>query len=141
MTSSPPVLWKGPYCCVVTSSEEYEPVTPPSPAPSTYNRWIYQLEPVTWNLTENYLDPPASGDRPFQFEKALNMAELKNTGTEIMGIPANQIPSGFSLAAIPDDTVVMAWVSAAVEDENGIGHLCLFYAMNQFTGSCTGFAP
>lgn len=142
MKVGPPTPWKGPYCCMVKSSEDYEPVTPPSPAPATYHRWVYKLEPMRWNPGDNYLSPAGTANSDAQlFLGALNLAELRNTGTEIMGISTSQIPSGFSLEAVPDETIVMAWLAPAVEDENGIKNLCVFYAMNQYSGTCSGFAP
>ena len=139
--AGPPVIWKGPYCCRVVESEQYIPDTPPTnpPANNAYNRWIYRLTVATWQSQANYLEFGSESmiEGVNEFKNCLNLAELNNTHLEIMGVQRSQIPSGFTLDPIDNGSFVMAWIAPAASDDNDIENLCVFYAMNQYSGTCT----
>lgn len=72
---------------------------------------------------------------------ALNLSELNNSATDIMGIDPTNIPAGFALQPVPNGTFVWCW-TAYTPWEDGVtkpgasGFLVLFEFTNQLDGTC-----
>ena len=102
-----PNSWTGPTVCRVVSSTAIT---------GNINRWLYELETVSFTdyVTASHVTntwTTSSGSEPAN--RAVNLAEFCNTSTNIQGQPVSNLPTGFALAPIANDTFVMAWKAPA----------------------------
>ena len=73
---------------------------------------------------------------------ALNLCEINNTTTSLMGVDVSNIPDGYQLQPVPGTTHVMLWIASTprktgdVSAIGGEGSVAFFTYPNQFDGSC-----
>lgn len=142
--------WQGPYLAVIKGSEEIEADL----------KWKYELEFIIPAATswENGDDPPVVKTLPDadmlsecwnylglgtgeDVYSALNITELANKSSNIMGIDPANLPAGFKLQPVPIGAFVWCRVGTTPYTEGGTnvgdnGDLILFNYNNQFDGSC-----
>ncbi len=142
--------WQGPYLAVIKGHEVIEDDL----------KWKYELEFITPAATtwENEDDPPvvktlADGDLLSEcwnylglgtgegVYAALNITEIANSSTNVMGIDPSNLPAGFTLQPVPTGAFVWCRVGTTPYTEGGTdvgdaGDLILFEYTNQFDGSC-----
>jgi len=107
-----------------------------SPTYATKDVWsVY--DPVT--LNECWQD---SGFDTGGNDVAINLTEIGNSATNIMGVDPTNLPDDYQLQAVPDGAVVMAYsIPMTYEKDNTTepgkqGSLVFFTYTNQFDGSC-----
>ncbi len=147
--------WEGPKVLRVVSSQPMvargelldkgDPDADP-PVPPTYdeditleNRWWYEVEETAIKLPTDLDSNRRTSHRNLT---AFNSIEMPNTDTEALGIPVAELPEGFELKPIPNNTFVFGWSTSVPGDKNATdypeyqGYLLMFSATNQFHGEC-----
>lgn len=106
------------------------------------NRWRYRVKPAFPHRsgTDRTADPVVVKLGADGVEAtAFNLYETNNTDAAIFGIPTNQIPSGFTLKPVPDESLVVGFYGTSYiqgsETEEPI--TCVyFWFPNQYQGAC-----
>ncbi len=139
-----PMGFNGPYLGIIKGNEEIvaerkwkyeiEFIMPAATADDALSKTLADADMLStcWNFlglgTDNTKD-------------SLNISELNNSDTEIMGVQVSNLPAGFTLQPVPTNTFVWCWTAQTpvVTDGTNVGeqgYLILFEYTNQFDGSC-----
>ena len=147
-------VWQGPYMAIVnlqsgTAAQELAWIDDPT-----------NLIPIKWGYNFAVVAPTTSEKDGLKLQDAnslcyetmgqkstdavaLNLVELNNSATSLMGVDPDNLPEGFALQPVPVDTHVMLWLAqiAYVEGDTTLpgnqGWVAYFTYPNQFDGECS----
>jgi len=146
--------WQGPYMAVVNLQSGIDPQE------LAFKDDPTNLIPIKWGYTFVVVAPVTSEDTgglklqdanspcyetmgPHSTDAvALNLVELNNSATSLMGVDPANLPDGYALQPVPQDTHVMLWLAqiAYVEGDTTLpgnqGWVAYFTYPNQFDGVC-----
>jgi hypothetical protein len=153
-------VWQGPYMAIVnlqsgTEAQElawsdYDPIDP-VPTQDVPIKWGYNFTVVAPVTSEDAGGLKLQDANSLCYETmgqkstdavALNLVELNNSSTSLMGVDPDNLPEGFALQPVPVDTHVMLWLAqiAHVEGDTTLpgnqGWVAYFSYPNQFDGVC-----
>ncbi len=119
--------------------------------------WGYELEYVspifprkttddgTFKIYESPIDNACWAQAGFGTDGkvAVNLTEIGNSATSIMGVDTSNLPDGFKLQPVPDGAVVMAYsipmdyLRGDTTQPGYQGSFTFFQYVNQFDGECS----
>lgn len=127
------IAWHGPVLAQVVDSTAMGEANP--------NRWFYDLQPVDFKTLEDMDQLVTISLGSTEGNHAINLAECSNTATTALGVTLDNLPEGFSLQPIPDDSLVWAYYRPFAfvtdsDDVNEQGFVAAFTQTNHFDGAC-----
>ena len=147
-TPMPPVeaAWQGPYMALINPPNGVAKQVLETNSAGDPIKWGYDwiaLSPLAPGELENANSPSYQSLGPEgNAATALNLAELNNNETTIMGVEVGNLPAGVKLQPVPGSTHVMIWVAPSVYVDGDTttpgnqGFVAYFYYCNQFDGEC-----